>query len=362
MSEPTPPADASGAGASTPSPAADQLNDPPSVSEPRPLSTSSSSASQERDRDRDRERDRHRSSRDRDSGDRHHRERDRDRDRGERKRSRRSHSRSRSRSPSHRSSKPTSAASSSSRTSHPSSRSRSPRRTPPPPLPHSSDDSRSPISERERAELTVFVSQVHPKIKERDLFEFFSLCGRVEDVRLIRDAKTRRSKGLGYVEFRAGEEVLKALALSGQLLGGYPISVQAVQLPHSKEVLPSAGIADGLRLYVGSLQYQITEADIRPIFEALGPIDSIEVHKDPATGIRSAYHTPHTTVHTQQRQTHLLVSSDVPLPPLPLSRAVAQQRIRLRPVQAQGGRGDRPQGSAGSGPRRQTRQHRSALP
>ena len=156
------------------------------------------------------------------------------------------------------------------------------------------------MSERSRAELTVFVSQVHPSIKERDLFEFFSHCGRVEDVRLIRDQKTRRSKGLGYVEFRTGEDVIKALALSGQLLGGYPINVQAVQYPMTKEVMQGVPFADGLRLYVGSLQYQITEADIRPIFESFGPIDSIEVHKDPATGIRSAPATFHSLAPCQR--------------------------------------------------------------
>jgi RNA recognition motif-containing protein len=35
---------------------------------------------------------------------------------------------------------------------------------------------------RIRDESTVFVSQIHPKVKERDLFDFFSLVGRVNDV------------------------------------------------------------------------------------------------------------------------------------------------------------------------------------
>ena len=44
---------------------------------------------------------------------------------------------------------------------------------------------------------------------ERDLFEFFSHVGTVEDIRLIRDQRTQKSKGLCYVEFSDKESVPK---------------------------------------------------------------------------------------------------------------------------------------------------------
>jgi hypothetical protein len=46
--------------------------------------------------------------------------------------------------------------------------------------------------EAEKDQFLIFVSQVHPKVDERDLFEFFSIVGRVEDIRLIRDQRTNK--------------------------------------------------------------------------------------------------------------------------------------------------------------------------
>lgn len=37
--------------------------------------------------------------------------------------------------------------------------------------------------------------------RPRDLEDFFSSVGHVRDVRIITDSKTRRSKGIAYVEF-----------------------------------------------------------------------------------------------------------------------------------------------------------------
>jgi RNA-binding protein 39 len=124
------------------------------------------------------------------------------------------------------------------------------------------------------------VSQIHPKVDERDLFEFFSLAGRVEDIRLIKDQRTHKSKGLCYVEFWDKESVMKACALTGQLLCGYPITVVQVQLDKNK----TAASGDSMRLYVGSLHFNVTEGDLKPVFEAFGAVEFIEIHKDPGTG------------------------------------------------------------------------------
>eukprot|EP00343_Euplotes_focardii_P007563 CAMPEP_0205819980 /NCGR_PEP_ID=MMETSP0206-20130828/2530_1 /ASSEMBLY_ACC=CAM_ASM_000279 /TAXON_ID=36767 /ORGANISM="Euplotes focardii, Strain TN1" /LENGTH=352 /DNA_ID=CAMNT_0053114213 /DNA_START=130 /DNA_END=1188 /DNA_ORIENTATION=- len=129
-----------------------------------------------------------------------------------------------------------------------------------------------------RDDYTAFVSQIHPKVDERDLFEFFSLVGRVEDIRLIRDQRTQKSKGLCYVEFYEKESVHKAVALTGQLLRGYPITVQQC-ISHDTEV-----VDQGMRLYVGQLHPNVTEADLRPVFEAFGPVDFVDLKLDPGTG------------------------------------------------------------------------------
>lgn len=49
--------------------------------------------------------------------------------------------------------------------------------------------------------------QLSQRIRARDLEEFFSSVGKVQDVRLITCNKTRRFKGIAYVEFKDPESV-----------------------------------------------------------------------------------------------------------------------------------------------------------
>lgn len=136
-----------------------------------------------------------------------------------------------------------------------------------------------------------------------DLFEFFSHVGRVEDIQLIKDPRTGKSKGLCYVEFSHKDEADKSLVLNGQLIGGYPITIAlaAAQAQSAAAGSKRSGGGGGggmsasasasamtppagLRIYVGSLVFTITEEDLRPIFEAFGPLTSVEIHRDTATG------------------------------------------------------------------------------
>lgn len=63
------------------------------------------------------------------------------------------------------------------------------------------------LSPEERDQRTVFCMQLSQKIRARDLEEFFSSVGKVRDVRLITCNKTRRFKGIAYIEFRDPESV-----------------------------------------------------------------------------------------------------------------------------------------------------------
>lgn len=63
------------------------------------------------------------------------------------------------------------------------------------------------LSVEERDARTVFCMQLSSRIRSRDLEDFFSVVGKVNDVRIITDTKTRRSKGIAYVEFCDVESV-----------------------------------------------------------------------------------------------------------------------------------------------------------
>lgn len=59
----------------------------------------------------------------------------------------------------------------------------------------------------ERDSRTIFCMQLSQRIRARDLEEFFSAVGKVRDVRLITCNKTKRFKGIAYIEFKNAESV-----------------------------------------------------------------------------------------------------------------------------------------------------------
>ncbi|XP_069113663.1 RNA-binding protein 39-like isoform X2 [Argopecten irradians] len=135
--------------------------------------------------------------------------------------------------------------------------------------------------------------QLSARIRPRDLEEFFSSVGKVRDVRLIMDNKTRRSKGISYVEFQDTESVPLAIGLTNQKLLGVPIIVQPSQaeknrLANAANILQK-GNSGPMRLYVGSLHFNITEDMLRGIFEPFGAIEDIKLIRDHETSRSQGY-------------------------------------------------------------------------
>ncbi|RWS05863.1 RNA-binding protein 39-like protein [Dinothrombium tinctorium] len=160
--------------------------------------------------------------------------------------------------------------------------------------------SRSPIKPEERElppeerdQRTVFCMQLAAKVRPRDLEEFFAAVGKVREVRLIIDNKTRRHKGIAYIEFYDINSVPLALALNGQKLCGHPIVIQPTQAEKNRAAASASatqrGISGPMRLYVGSLHFNITEEMLKGIFEPFGRIEKIELQRDPETGRSKGY-------------------------------------------------------------------------
>ena len=59
---------------------------------------------------------------------------------------------------------------------------------------------------------TIFIGNLPYVVSEEDVRKQFEDCGKIENVRLIRDPKTFLGKGIGYIMFSTKEEMQKALA------------------------------------------------------------------------------------------------------------------------------------------------------
>ncbi|KAK2444885.1 hypothetical protein P8452_22679 [Trifolium repens] len=150
-----------------------------------------------------------------------------------------------------------------------------------------------PEADPERDQRTVFAYQMPLKATERDVYEFFSKAGKVRDVRLIMDRNSRRSKGVGYIEFYDAMSVPMAIALSGQLLLGQPVMVKPSEaeknLVQSNTTAGVAGVtgpygAVDRKLYVGNLHFNMTESQLREIFEPFGTVEVVQLPLDLETG------------------------------------------------------------------------------
>ncbi|KAL6525968.1 hypothetical protein OROHE_015492 [Orobanche hederae] len=153
------------------------------------------------------------------------------------------------------------------------------------------EDAVEPEADPERDQRTVFAYQITLKAGERDVYEFFSRVGKVRDVQLIMDRNTRRSKGVGYIEFYDAMSVPMAIALSGQPLMGQPVMVKPSEAEKNL-VQPTPAVSVGglgpysggaRKLYVGNLPVTIKEDQLREVFEAFGTIELIQMPTDPGT-------------------------------------------------------------------------------
>ncbi|KAK9823650.1 hypothetical protein WJX72_004426 [[Myrmecia] bisecta] len=157
--------------------------------------------------------------------------------------------------------------------------------------------------ERELAELdrdtrTVFAYNLNLRAEERDLFQFFSKAGKVLDVRIITDRNTRKSKGFAYIEFAKREDIVNALALTGQMLMGQAVMVKSSEaeknlaweanqqqtqaLAAMNALMPQMGVGGTgpCKLLVNNLHPNITEVDLKQIFDPFGFVDLVTLNKD----------------------------------------------------------------------------------
>ncbi|XP_077555449.1 uncharacterized protein LOC144169898 [Haemaphysalis longicornis] len=88
---------------------------------------------------------------------------------------------------------------------------------------------------------TVFVGNLPHEIQDEELWKFFSECGEVEAVRLIRDRASGMGKGFGFVTFKKLDGAALAMEMTGRELSGRPLRVTA----YSKQATPKRSFQPG---------------------------------------------------------------------------------------------------------------------
>jgi len=80
----------------------------------------------------------------------------------------------------------------------------------------------------------LYIGNLHYKIKERDLVGIFGCYGKVGHVKLVIDLKTKRSKGIAFVEMFDKDDAVNAIAaLDGKTIDGRVAKV-SMAIPQTK--------------------------------------------------------------------------------------------------------------------------------
>ncbi|CAB4064569.1 RBM39 [Lepeophtheirus salmonis] len=134
-----------------------------------------------------------------------------------------------------------------------------------------------PLTPEERDARTVFIMQLSQRVRSRDIEEFFFI--NLKELPMLNLGTWNLSHTL--------------LGLNGQKLCGVPVIVQPSQAEKNRvgNYNESAGKPERgpMKLYIGSLHFDITEEMLRGIFEPFGKIMSIQLMMDTDTGRSKGY-------------------------------------------------------------------------
>lgn len=92
------------------------------------------------------------------------------------------------------------------------------------------------------------------------------------------------------VQLTESERNKQAPAGDSYVLPSFPLAASLTAISCRLNLPPGVNAPPaGMQLYVGSLHFNLTESDIKQVFEPFGELDFVDLHKDPQTGRSKGY-------------------------------------------------------------------------
>ncbi|VDM04609.1 unnamed protein product [Schistocephalus solidus] len=120
----------------------------------------------------------------------------------------------------------------------------------------------------------LFVGGLHPATTENELREFYSQWGEITDVVVMKDQRTGKSRGFGFVTFADASSVDVAQSNRPHHLGGKQIDSKRA-MPR-EETSPEVHAAVK-KIFVGALKKHITNEDLTNYFSSYGNVVDAQV-------------------------------------------------------------------------------------
>ena len=170
------------------------------------------------------------------------------------------------------------------------------------------EDSKMREDEAKRAVNTIFMTSLPLKANEKNIYNFIkeSNVGKIRDIKLIREIKSKRSKGIAYIEFYYFKNVTNALSLNNKRFMGQNIFVTRSQSDKNRGQIitrttkpivrqtnnkQTSGINQKgiiIKNLVNDLA-KMNQEDIRKLFRSFGEIEYIDMEMDNIKKLNKGY-------------------------------------------------------------------------
>uniref|UniRef100_A0A8C9VZC3 Poly-U binding splicing factor a n=1 Tax=Scleropages formosus TaxID=113540 RepID=A0A8C9VZC3_SCLFO len=139
----------------------------------------------------------------------------------------------------------------------------------------------------------VYVGSIYYELGEDTIRQAFAPFGPIKSIDMSWDSVTMKHKGFAFVEYEVPEAAQLALEqMNSVMLGGRNIKVG-----RPSNIGQAQPIIDQLaeearafnRIYVASVHPDLSDEDIKSVFEAFGRIKSCTLARDPTTGKHKGY-------------------------------------------------------------------------
>jgi len=127
----------------------------------------------------------------------------------------------------------------------------------------------------------VYVGSISFELKEDTIKQAFAPFGPIKTINMSWDAQTQKHKGFAFVEYDLPEAAQLALdQMNGVMIGGRNIKVgRPSNMPQAAPIIESI-MQDSKtynRIYVSSIHPDLTEEDIKSVFDAFGTVKSCKL-------------------------------------------------------------------------------------
>ncbi|XP_013407059.1 poly(U)-binding-splicing factor PUF60 isoform X2 [Lingula anatina] len=131
----------------------------------------------------------------------------------------------------------------------------------------------------------IYVGSINFEIKEDTIKQAFLPFGPIKSVNLSWDPVTNKHKGFAFIEYELPEAAQLALEqMNGVMIGGRNIKVgRPSNMPQAQPIIEQ--LAEEAkkynRIYYSSVHQDLTDNDIKSVFEAFGPVNACKLAPDP---------------------------------------------------------------------------------